>query len=384
MNKAQLIASARSAVAQLLEGTEHKQYLFAATSGGLSPDQAKALWEYMEGAGLLAAVEATHQPAAYAEVYSGWRSHRGMIGDRSRTGAFRRAIEALVRPGMHVADVGAGSGILSLFAARAGAARVHALEATSICAQSRQVAEANGFADRIDFVQGDASVFVSSEPLDIVLGEWAGTWLFEEWRHLDALARVRDRNLKPGGCVLPAAATVFLAPIDDSRLYVHRGPGFWERPVWGFDFSLVHRQQLDRTRRIVVQADPRTLLDRYELLHINCAHEDSRALFVQRQFETTFTHAATCHGLIGWFSLHLAPGVELETSPDQMDTHWHQSYFPFEQMQIQAGDRFCVDAAIVPDPLSGSPVLDLDIRLIRAQSVVTRCKQVYTLDDTQG
>ena len=67
-----------------------------------------------------------------------------MICDRVRTEAFRRAIESVVRPGDVVLDVGAGSGILSLFAARAGAARVYAVERTTVATVAQMLAAANG------------------------------------------------------------------------------------------------------------------------------------------------------------------------------------------------------------------------------------------------
>ena len=64
-------------------------------------------------------------------MYAELEVHRTMICDRVRTEGFRRAIDAVVRPGDVVLDVGAGSGILSMFAARAGAARVYAIERTT-------------------------------------------------------------------------------------------------------------------------------------------------------------------------------------------------------------------------------------------------------------
>ena len=65
-------------------------------------------------------------------MYAEFEVHRTMIRDRVRTEAFRHAVHSVVHPGDIVLDVGAGSGILSLFAAQAEAARVYAVEQTSV------------------------------------------------------------------------------------------------------------------------------------------------------------------------------------------------------------------------------------------------------------
>jgi len=44
-----------------------------------------------------------------------------------------------------VLDVGAGSGILSLFAAKAGAKKVYAIEASSVADAAQKLVEKNGF-----------------------------------------------------------------------------------------------------------------------------------------------------------------------------------------------------------------------------------------------
>ncbi len=151
----------------------------------------------LRAAGLVEDQDMTVQPAAYQDIFAGWKSQKGMLIDDARTLAFEAAIRAAVRPGDRVVDVGTGSGILAMFAARAGAGQVHALEITPMADWAERLAARNALSN-MTVVRGDAALFDAGGPVDVVMGEFAGMWLLEEWRHYAAFVAVRDRWLKPG------------------------------------------------------------------------------------------------------------------------------------------------------------------------------------------
>ena len=68
-----------------------------------------------------------------------------MLEDHKRTGAYYQAVMSNKRQfaGKVVLDVGTGSGILAIFAAKAGARKVYAVEATSIATSARKLIEHN-------------------------------------------------------------------------------------------------------------------------------------------------------------------------------------------------------------------------------------------------
>ena len=130
-------------------------------------------------------------------MYAEFEVHRTMICDRMRTGVFRRAIESVVRPGDIVLDVGAGSGILSVFAARAGAARVYAVERTPAAVLARELAAANGVAEIVRVIHGDVTDIELPERVDVIVSEWLGGFGIDEGMLVPVIV-ARDRWLKPG------------------------------------------------------------------------------------------------------------------------------------------------------------------------------------------
>jgi predicted RNA methylase len=109
--------------------------------------------------------------------------------------AVRDAIERVVRPGDTVLDVGAGSGILSLFAASAGARRVYAVEIDHLLATAlRTTIARNGMAGVVEVVEGDVLEADLPAPVDVVVAEIIDTGLLDELQ-APALNRLRARGV---------------------------------------------------------------------------------------------------------------------------------------------------------------------------------------------
>jgi len=151
-----------------------------------------------------------------------------MLEDSHRTGSYFNAI--MWNPGCFagkvVLDVGAGSGILSIMAARAGAKMVYAVEATDMAAQARRIVEANGLGQTVTILQGTVETVELPCKVDVIISEWMGYFLLRE-SMLDSVIVARDRFLKPGGCLFPSHATLFLAPLGQVKA-LHDKLQTWE------------------------------------------------------------------------------------------------------------------------------------------------------------
>jgi len=145
----------------------------------------------------------------------GWADpveHARMLHDERRTRDYLAAIAEAVRPGDVVLDIGTGSGVLAIAAARAGARRVYAVEASDIAAVAAHVFAANGVEDTVTLVPGWSRELDLPEPADLLVAEIIGNEPLEE-EILETTLDARRRLLKPGARLIPNALTLLARPL---------------------------------------------------------------------------------------------------------------------------------------------------------------------------
>jgi len=273
--------------------------------------------------------------------------HRLMIADHARTDAYRRAIEAVVEPGMRVLDVGTGTGILALFAARAGA-EVWAVDESSILGVARELAEANGLADRVHFLRDRVESVQLPHQVDLLVSEWMGFFALAECMFRSVFV-ARDRHLSPDGRMMPTDVRLFLAPVEDSQLHVERGVGLWQRPVYGLDFTPLMEHELHNLITSAVDLPQSSLLSEEEmLLELDCRTSSAEDFFFDSEVGFTIERSGTLHGFGGWFDVGLGADVRLCTSPFVPQTHWRQSFFPIRPQAVLEGDEVRVQLRATP------------------------------------
>jgi len=263
-------------------------------------------------------------------MYAELEVHRTMIRDRVRTEAFCRSIESVVRPGDVVLDVGAGSGILSLFAARAGAARVYAVEATTVALLAEALAAANGVDETVRVIHADIMEVELPERVDVIVSEWLGGFGIDEGMLAPVIA-ARDRWLKPGGTMIPRSVTAWTALVHDR--YSEDMVEFLRHRPYGLDLGILADMTVQEiiysgTFRHLGAGDQRsepgrlwtTDAERIPFAEAQAPHEAETELSVRDR--------GTANALALWFSAQLAPGVSLSVGPGEPSTHWGMTTAP--------------------------------------------------------
>ncbi|KAJ2985410.1 hypothetical protein NUW58_g5545 [Xylaria curta] len=169
---------------------QHESYRAAATGKGKGKDGVE---------------DKEDESKYYWESYAGVDIHETMLKDTVRTDAYRDFIynNKHLFAGKTVLDIGCGTGILSMFCARAGASRVLAVDASDIIYKARENIYRAGLSDTITTLHGKMEeVTLPVDQVDIIVSEWMGYCLLFE-AMLPSVLYARDKYLAPGGLMVP-------------------------------------------------------------------------------------------------------------------------------------------------------------------------------------
>ncbi|VDD79491.1 unnamed protein product [Mesocestoides corti] len=252
-------------------------------------------------------------------------------------------------------DVGCGTGILSIFGAKAGARHVFALDAVaSLTELAKRIVDENGLADSITVL--NVKVEDSQLPVDRVdalVSEWMGHALLYE-NMLSSVLAARDKYLRPPSTtasaddlaqwrrrrLFPCAATLFIAgfseDVDDTAEECDSSNGIrhWEelsdlyRVELSGAFASAVSQEFESQVHVDV-ADPRSIvttacaLTTLDLATLRA--DEILTQGVKGSFEVKSMGTVEVSGFVIWFSVEFPDGDVLSTSPYKTPTHWQQS-----------------------------------------------------------
>ena len=263
--------------------------------------------------------------------------HLGMVLDGARVAAYRRALDAAIDEGATVADVGAGSGLLSVLACRAGAGRVFAIEPSPVIGLARELVAANGCGDRVTFLRADAAGVELPGPIDLVVSDLRGT-LPLRLPQLRALAGFTRRWLAPGGTSVPGRDTLWAAPCRNRRA-IHRraiqhssaGEALADVDLSPLVASVTHTWWRQDLAAEDLAGEPRSWGE------VVFGEEPGR---LRAELSWDFAEATVIDGLAAWFSADLGFGAAFDSAPGAgPETCYGQAFFPWpRRLEVAAGD----------------------------------------------
>ncbi|XP_045180883.2 protein arginine N-methyltransferase 6-like [Mercenaria mercenaria] len=288
-----------------------------------------------------------------------------MIKDKPRTLAYKQFLEKNVNliKNKVVLDVGAGTGILSLFAARSGARKVYAVEASDIANLCQEIVKVNKYERVLTVIKGVMETIELPEKVDVIISEWMGFYLLHE-SMLESVLYARDKWLKDDGILLPSHAAIYACPVNMTK-YCKENVDCWT-DVYDFDFSPLFEQKVAALLQqpAVLHLKEDQLLSNCELL----AKFDLKSMEVadieeiEEQMSFVVNSDSELHGFALWFDVRFTPDlsdeqygltcmekvklekdethskgtdevmngsnvchVTLDTSPLTLETHWKQT-----------------------------------------------------------
>ena len=278
---------------------------------------------------------------AYCQIIPRW--HFEMLNDEQRNAVFEEALRNAITPDTVVLDIGSGTGLLAMMAARAGAKQTFTCEMVPALAElARETVERNGLADRIVTLDEKSMSLVIGHQMthkaNLLVTETVDCGLLAEGI-VASIAHAKANLLTEDAQIVPCAATVYAMVVESPRL---RNLNCARRAA-GFDVSLINRYATAHYFPVRLAAfDYTALTDPFEVFHFDFANG---AIVPERKTITVRARRdGIGHCIVFWFNMQLDAETSISNEPGS-STHWEQALQCLDsEVVIRTGETMMIEA----------------------------------------
>ena len=278
---------------------------------------------------------------AHCQIVPRW--HFEMLNDEKRNEAFRRALVNAITPETIVLDIGSGTGLLAMMAARAGARETVTCEMVPLLAElARDTVALNGLADRIITLDMKSTSLVIGYQMvhkaNLLVTETVDCGLLGEGI-VPSIAHAKANLLTEDAQIVPCAATVYAMVVESPRLKNLN----LARTAAGFDVSLINRYATANYFPVRLDAFEYTPLTE-PFAVFNFDFVNGTIVPERRKIEVRAQRDGTAQCVIFWFNMQLDRENSISNEPGST-THWEQALQCLEtEFAVRAGETFTIDA----------------------------------------
>jgi len=247
-----------------------------------------------------------------------------MIADRVRMDAYTEALRQSITPDSIVLDIGSGTGIFALLSCHFGARRVYAIETDDAIEVAKEIAKANSFEDRIEFIQARSTEVTLPERANLMISDLRGVLPFYQ-HNIPAVIDARTRLLDPAAVMIPLRDVIWAAIVEAPE--PRRRLDQWD-DFPGLDQRAAKRLVANTWWRARVSPDQLLSLPQC-VTTLDYPAVDNPDLSTAVQF--TVTRSGTGHGVLVWFDTELAKDIGFSNGPGLPEISYGSAFFPWTE-----------------------------------------------------
>lgn len=319
----------------------------------------------------------------YLDRYAHFSFQEQELKDYARTEAYKNAIleNKHLFKGKTVLDVGCGIGMLSIFAARAGASRVIGVDCSKVIDLAREIINDNHLDHVITLIRGKLETIELPDGIkqvDIIICDWMGQCLFNG-AILSTVIYARNKWLKPKvGMMFPDRISLFVTAIEAHKLKDNKI--YWWDDVYGFDMTAIGRDAI--IEPLVITVNPKKIVTNSYLIKeidmYTVVWQDSNIVspFHLKAERDDFVNALVTYFNVEFTKCRKFFTTTINTSPDSMPTHWRQTVFFLDKyLTIKQGEEIHGTFAMKTNgrKKNREVEIDIDVRFEGELSQVTEC-----------